>query len=103
MQAALAGEIDSILFAGDLSYADGDGHRWDSYARLYEPLWASVPTAHAGGNHEVGNGGENWLGYSNRSSDLFPSHPDASLMWRLLQVPERARRLWLCFLPLVLL
>ena len=50
--------------AGDLSYADGDHYRWDSYA-LFEPLWSSVPTAHAGGNHEVSNGNENWL-YSRR-------------------------------------
>ena len=38
MTAVIAsGGIDLILHAGDLSYADGNGYRWDSYARLGEP------------------------------------------------------------------
>ena len=31
----------------------GDHRRWDSYARLFEGLWAGVPVAHVGGNHEA--------------------------------------------------
>ena len=37
MEAALtAGEVDLVLHAGDLSYADGNGYRWDAYGRLGE-------------------------------------------------------------------
>ena len=50
------GEADLVLFPGDLSYADGYGPRWDSYGRLSEFLFASVPAAYAPGNHEFGNG-----------------------------------------------
>jgi hypothetical protein len=37
MEAALtAGDVDLVLHAGDLSYADGNGYRWDAYGRLGE-------------------------------------------------------------------
>ena len=32
----VADEIDMVLLAGDLSYADGYAPRWDTYARLFE-------------------------------------------------------------------
>ena len=73
--------LDAVLFAGDLSYADGDGPRWDSYARIGEPLWAHMPTAHTGGNHEVSNGGENWLGYSKRYPNAHAMAGSASFLW----------------------
>ena len=73
--------IDAVLLAGDLSYADGDHYRWDSYARLFEPLWSSVPTAHAGGNHEVSNGNENWLAYSRRYPNAHLDSGSASFLW----------------------
>ena len=38
------GNVDLILHAGDLAYADGNGLRWDSYGRLGEKLFAAVPT-----------------------------------------------------------
>jgi len=31
------------LIIGDLAYADGGADRWDSFARLMEPLAASMP------------------------------------------------------------
>jgi len=74
-------QIDSVLLAGDLSYSDGDHQRWDSYARLYEPLWAAVPTAHVGGNHEASNSNENWLGYMQRYPNAHERSGSASFLW----------------------
>ncbi|OEU09230.1 Metallo-dependent phosphatase, partial [Fragilariopsis cylindrus CCMP1102] len=42
-----------LLIAGDLSYADGDPTRWDSWLELAEPLLRSVPFASVPGNHEI--------------------------------------------------
>jgi len=33
----------SVLNVGDLSYADGEEQRWDSYGRLVQPSTAVVP------------------------------------------------------------
>jgi polygalacturonase len=46
---AAAGSIDVLLHAGDLSYADGDGYRWDSYGRMMENLSSAIPVASVGG------------------------------------------------------
>jgi hypothetical protein len=34
---------DSVILAGDLSYADGYQPRWDSWGRLMQPYATSVP------------------------------------------------------------
>lgn len=60
------GLIDTILFGGDLAYANGVGMRWDSYGRLQEKLFSKVLTAYVGGNHEIEKGMENWIHYTNR-------------------------------------
>ena len=44
---------DVVLMAGDLSYADGWGWRWDSYGRMVQRLAANVPVMTTVGNHEV--------------------------------------------------
>eukprot|EP00667_Euglena_gracilis_P005549 EG_transcript_5589 len=44
---------DLILLAGDLSYADGWGWRWDSFGRLFEIAGAWYPFLTCPGNHEV--------------------------------------------------
>jgi len=74
-------DIDMILFAGDLSYADGYGPRWDSFARLGEKLWARVPTAYVGGNHEVGSGMENWQSFEARYPNNHDRSGSASMLW----------------------
>lgn len=33
----------SVLNVGDLSYADGEQRRWDTYGRLVQPSTAAVP------------------------------------------------------------
>ena len=81
-----AGHVDMVLFAGDLSYSDGNGHRWDSYGRLGEKLWAAVPTAHTGGNHEISNGGENWVGYTYRYPNPHTATGSDSPLWYSLEV-----------------
>ena len=44
-----------ILHAGDLSYADCNQDRWDSYADMVEPLSSSRPWMFTAGNHELEN------------------------------------------------
>jgi 3',5'-cyclic AMP phosphodiesterase CpdA len=46
----------TLLFPGDLSYADGEGVRWDSFGVLAEPLLGSLETIFAAGNHELSSG-----------------------------------------------
>ena len=48
----LASNISSILHAGDLSYADCDQPRWDTYAQLVDPLASRIPWMTVAGNHE---------------------------------------------------
>ena len=55
------------LLSGDLSYADGYGPRWDSYARMMEPLASAVPVMVTGGNHEFGDG-EAWTACARRAA-----------------------------------
>lgn len=47
----------TVLFVGDLSYADNyehnDGIRWDTWARLVEPSVAYQPWIWTAGNHEI--------------------------------------------------
>ena len=45
-----------VLLAGDMSYADGVGERWDSWGELMSMLLASRPLAAAVGNHELERG-----------------------------------------------
>jgi len=56
-----SGELDSILFPGDLSYADGFPQQWDDYAKLSEFLFETVPTAYGVGNHEFSS--ENFMNF----------------------------------------
>jgi len=49
-------EGSSILWPGDLSYADGVSVRWDSFGILAEPLLANVETIWGAGNHETADG-----------------------------------------------
>ena len=57
LREALSGTSGVVLLGGDLSYADGFGPRWDSFARLVEPLASTVPVMTTGGNHEVSDHG----------------------------------------------
>lgn len=44
---------DILLLPGDLSYADLDQSRWDSFGRLVEPLASTRPWMVTEGNHEI--------------------------------------------------
>lgn len=50
-------EGQTVLFVGDLSYADryqhNDGVRWDSWGRLVERSTAYQPWIWSAGNHEI--------------------------------------------------
>eukprot|EP00752_Nemacystus_decipiens_P008937 g7979.t1 len=45
--------IDLVLHAGDLSYADCEQERWDSFMRLLDPVASRIPWMVAAGNHEI--------------------------------------------------
>ena len=45
--------ITNLFIAGDLSYADGDPERWESWLDIAEPLLREVPFVSVPGNHEI--------------------------------------------------
>ena len=54
MQHVLAApHVDSVIIAGDVSYADSDQPRWDSFQRLAQPLASSKAWMVASGNQCV--------------------------------------------------
>ena len=44
--------FDLLIFAGDLSYANGDNTTWDNWFNQIQPLAANKPWMYAIGNHE---------------------------------------------------
>ena len=42
-----------LMLVGDLSYADGDGRRWDRWGELFSPLLSELPLVAFPGNHEI--------------------------------------------------
>jgi 3',5'-cyclic AMP phosphodiesterase CpdA len=73
-----------LLHAGDLAYADGNGFRWDTYARMGEVLWSKLPAVYVGGNHEVASGGENWMSYKVRYPNQHEKSGSASFLYHSL-------------------
>lgn len=53
--------IDMILHAGDLSYADCEQVLWDSYGEMIEPLSSFVPWMVSPGNHEIEFNGTDYM------------------------------------------
>jgi len=76
-QALDAGEYSAVIFPGDISYADGYGDAWDTYGRLSEFLWESVPAAYGVGNHEYAN--EQFVHYTPRYP--VPTKHTGSNLW----------------------
>lgn len=65
----LAGQnVDSVMFVGDLSYADGVQPRWDTWGRLVSPYTSSLVWMYTEGNHEIEElkGAPDFLAYSKR-------------------------------------
>ncbi|KAJ8603145.1 hypothetical protein CTAYLR_004611 [Chrysophaeum taylorii] len=46
-------EIDVALLVGDISYADSDGRRWDSWGAMAEATFGELPLMVLPGNHEI--------------------------------------------------
>lgn len=65
------------LFAGDLSYANGDQRIWDLWAEQYSVMGASVPTMASPGNHEA----KDFMGQSYRKRFTFPNHGSSFYSW----------------------
>ena len=42
-----------LMLVGDLSYADGDGKRWDVWGETFSPVISELPLVAFPGNHEV--------------------------------------------------
>jgi len=61
-------KVDSVLFVGDLSYADGYQPRWDTWGRFVEPYTSSLVWMYTQGNHEIepSNVAPDFLSYSKR-------------------------------------
>ncbi|KAH7624700.1 putative Purple acid phosphatase 22 [Nannochloris sp. 'desiccata'] len=84
-------KVDSVLFVGDLSYADGYQPRWDTWGRLVEPYTSSMVWMYTQGNHEIepSNVAPDFLSYSKRfrlphkrsgsSSNLYYSYEIAGI------------------------
>lgn len=53
--------IDMILHAGDLSYADCQQPLWDSYGEMIEPLSSFLPWMVCPGNHEIEFNGTDYM------------------------------------------
>ena len=79
-QATDEGKGSLILLAGDLSYADGYYSRWDSFARMIEPLAATFPVMTTGGNHEIGSA-EQWQSYNARHPMPHATSGSPSNLW----------------------
>ena len=51
--AAEQDEIAALLIMGDLSYADNDDPRWDSWSRMFQDHLDHIPMFSLPGNHEI--------------------------------------------------
>ncbi|KFM25345.1 Purple acid phosphatase 18 [Auxenochlorella protothecoides] len=58
----------SVMLVGDLSYADGDHERWDTWNRMVSPLTSRSVWMFTEGNHERerASGVPSWLAYTSR-------------------------------------
>ncbi|GBG30876.1 Purple acid phosphatase [Hondaea fermentalgiana] len=61
----------SIIWPGDLSYADGYQPRWDTFGRLAQVLTGKGEIMWAGGNHELSSQ-EAWMAYQQRYAGTGP-------------------------------
>ena len=75
----MASGASTILHAGDLSYADCEQPRWDTYAQLVDPLASRVPWMTVAGNHEEettgrcgGSMNKSFAAYNARYGALMP-------------------------------
>lgn len=70
-----ASRADAVFITGDLSYADGDQPRWDSFQRLISPLSSSISVqVRCGGRDAV-----RWKSTSSLTVFLSSSLPSSSL------------------------
>eukprot|EP00924_Labyrinthula_sp_SR-Ha-C_P002835 maker-scaffold_13-snap-gene-8.7-mRNA-1 protein AED:0.00 eAED:0.00 QI:419/1/1/1/1/1/2/34/552 len=64
-----------IVIVGDMSYADGDQTRWDTWGHLFSPLFSKTPVIALTGNHEIEldkETGESFVSYRHR---FFGTNP----------------------------
>lgn len=73
-----AQDVDSVMFMGDLSYADGYQPRWDTWGRFVAPHTSSKVWMYTEGNHEIepSNVAPDFLSYSRRFR--LPHHHSGS-------------------------
>ena len=64
--------VRSTFITGDISYADSDQPRWDSFQRLASPMTSVLPFMVASGNHEEeSTGGVQYVPYNARYNMPF--------------------------------
>jgi hypothetical protein len=73
-------QINSVFIPGDLSYADSDMPRWDSWGRLVDPLASTIPTMVASGNHEI-DGACLYTAYQARYANMPSTTSDGPLYY----------------------
>lgn len=85
MAAAPLSKFTAFLFPGDLSYADSNETRWDTFAQLISPYAQSLPTMPLAGNHEyeyLSGGGQTFVAFETRYvqhlPQVYPGTPQAS-------------------------
>lgn len=88
--------LTAVVHAGDLSYADGDQPRWDSWGRLVQPVAAQTAWMVVEGNHEIEDSyGTRFLAYQSRfrmpfrasgagEGNLYYSFSVGSVHWVML-------------------
>ncbi len=75
-EGCLAREVDFVILAGDLSYANGDQPVWDAWFDDIEPMAANIPLLCCIGNHEDkdGNGAAYRTRLSQPGSEAYYSY-----------------------------
>jgi len=69
-------QVNSVFITGDLSYADSDQPRWDSFGRLIQPLASTIPWV--GKKFLIVDGWDNRLTYSLSPYLVYIQNHDSS-------------------------
>ena len=78
--------VSAVIHVGDLSYADADETRWDSWQQLVAPLASQVPYIVQVGNHEqerLPKGIDPFIAYGNRFAMPAPAAGGDSVWYSL--------------------
>jgi len=87
-------DFQAVILAGDLSYADNDQKRWDSWGNMMQPLTTKLPILYAPGNHEIEAAStQHFIAYQTRFK--MPSNSNAGNLYYSLNIGS-AHVVFLC-------